>query len=119
MLEPFFKLSFFVGPPIIPESTIVYDEIHDYEELKQEKEEKRYENKEVVDKIYVSLKPVVMETIRDHIQSTVSVFLYWPHNINPKTMCLIFVKTLVLDLFSRFFKHIDHKITRVTKLKSQ
>ena len=58
--------SFFVGPPI-PESTTVYEEIHDYEELKQDKQEKRYENNEIVDKIYVSLKPVVMERIRDHI----------------------------------------------------
>ena len=60
-----------VGPPI-SESTTVYDEIHEYEDLEQNGEEKHYENNEVVDKIYVSLKPVVMEKIRDHIQSTVS-----------------------------------------------
>ena len=53
---------------------MVYEEIHEYEDLKQDKEEKPYENNEVVDKIYVSLKPAVMETIRNHIQSNVSVF---------------------------------------------
>ena len=56
-----------------PQNITVYDEISEYEELKQNKQEKHYENNEVVEKIYVSLKPVVMETIRDHIQSTVSV----------------------------------------------
>ena len=62
-----------VGPPIC-ESTTDYDEIHEYEDLKQNREETQYENKEVMDKIYVSLKPVVMETIRDHMQSTVSLY---------------------------------------------
>ena len=55
-----------------PQNTTVYDEIPEYEELKQNKEEKCYENNEMVEKIYVTLKPIVMETIRDHIQSTVS-----------------------------------------------
>ena len=56
-----------------PQNTTVYDEIPEYEELKQNKEDKHYENNEVVEKIYVSLKPVVMETIRNHMQTTVSV----------------------------------------------
>ena len=51
-----------------------YEEIHEYEHLKQDKEKKPYENNEVVDKIYVSLKPAVMETVRDQIQSNVSEF---------------------------------------------
>ena len=55
-----------------PQNTTIYDEIPEYEELKQNKEEKCYENNEMVEKIYVTLKPIVMETIRDHIQSTVS-----------------------------------------------
>ena len=55
-----------------PQNITVYDEIPEYEELKQSKEAKHYENNEVVEKIYVSLKLLVMETIRDHIQSTVS-----------------------------------------------
>ena len=63
--------SIFIGARI-SESTIVYDKIHKYEDLEQNKDEKRYVNNEVVDKIYVSLKPMVMEKIRDHIQSTVS-----------------------------------------------
>ena len=58
-----------------PQNTAVYDEIPEYEQLKQNKQEKHYENNEVVEKIYVSLKLLVMETIRDHIQSTVSVLL--------------------------------------------
>ena len=56
-----------------PQSTTIYDEIPEYEELKQNKEEKTYVNNDVVDKSYVSLKPVVMETVRNHLQSTVSV----------------------------------------------
>ena len=54
------------------ESTLVYDVIHEngYDDLKP-KQEKRYENQEVVDKIYVSLKPIVMEAIKGHMQSTV------------------------------------------------
>ena len=61
--------------PPIPESTTDYEDIHEYEDLKQNKDGKRYENNEVVDKIYVSLKPKVMETIRDHITSNVSVLM--------------------------------------------
>ena len=68
-----FNHSIFLGAPIC-ESTIVYDQIHEYEDLEQNKEEKSYVNNEVVDKIYVSLKPVVMEKIRDHMQSTVSLW---------------------------------------------
>ena len=48
----------------------VYNEDREYDELQQDQEEKRYENSEVADKIYVSLNPVVMETIRDHMRST-------------------------------------------------
>ena len=60
-----------------PQNITVYDEIPEYEELKEDKtenkEENCCENNEAAGKIYVSLKPVVMEKIRDHIQSTVSV----------------------------------------------
>ena len=59
--------------PSIRESTTDYDEIQEYEDLKQTKEEKSYENNEVVEKVCVSLKPMVMETIRDHMRSIVSV----------------------------------------------
>ena len=55
-----------------PQNTNIYDEIPEYEELKENKVEKRYENNDVVDKMYVSLKPLVMETIRDHMQNAVS-----------------------------------------------
>ena len=58
--------------PTTHENTAVYDEISEYEELKQDKQEKQYENSEVVGKDYVSLKPRVMETMRDHMQSAVS-----------------------------------------------
>ena len=63
---------FFTGP--LPENNVVYEEIHQYEALKQKfKNKKQYENTEVADKIYVSLKPLVMETIRDHMQTAVSI----------------------------------------------
>ena len=66
------NISFqFVGPSI-PENTSIYQEIHEYEDLNQDKLEKPYENSKVVDKIYVSLKPTVMEKIRNHMQSAVS-----------------------------------------------
>ena len=53
---------------------MVYEEIREYEYLNQDKKEKPYENSEVVDKTYVSLKPAIMETIKEHIQSNASVF---------------------------------------------
>ena len=66
--------------PDIPESTAVYEEIHEYEDLKQNqyeglhpRQQERYQNHEAVNKIYVSLKPVVMQKIRNQMQSTVSV----------------------------------------------
>ena len=59
----------------------VYDEVREYEELK-ETEEKQYENHGAVDKICVSLKPMLMETLRDHIQSTVSLLSYQRYKTN-------------------------------------
>ena len=64
-------ISYFLGLSN-PQNTNVYEEIREYEELKQDEGQKCYQNKEVVNKIYVSLKPMVMERIRDHIRSSVS-----------------------------------------------
>ena len=64
-------LFLFVVQPI-SDSTTDYEEIHEYEGLKENKKDKRYQNHEHIDKIYVSLKPIVMEKIRDHMQSNVS-----------------------------------------------
>ena len=58
--------------PDIPENAEIYEEIHEYEGLNPSKQE-RYQNHEAVNKIYVSLKPVVMQEIRNQMQSTVSV----------------------------------------------
>ena len=43
---------------------------NEYEDLKKEK---GYENNETAENVYVSLKPVVMEAIRTHIQTAVSI----------------------------------------------
>ena len=66
--------------PDIHERAAVYEEIHEYEDLKQNQyegltptQQERYQNHEAVNKIYVSLKPVVMQAIRNEIQSTVRV----------------------------------------------
>ena len=45
-------VSFFLGLSN-PQNTNVYDEIHEYEELRQNKEEKRNQNHKAVDKIYI------------------------------------------------------------------
>ena len=83
----------FLVPPI-PESTTDYEEIHEYEVLKQNKDSKLYQNNEVVDKICISLKPEVMETIRDHMRSNVSVLFTGHAPLTRKIMCLIFLSLM-------------------------
>ena len=50
----------------------MYEEIHEYEDLKGQNGVRRganYENTEIEDKIYVSLRPSVMNTIRAHMRT--------------------------------------------------
>ena len=51
--------------------SVVYEEIPEYEHLKETRDENRYENSDVADKIYVSLQPAVMQRIRHEVQSRV------------------------------------------------
>ena len=89
--------------------TTVYEEVHYYEDLKEpeNKDKIHNENNEVSEKIYVSLQPSVMDTIRDHLQSEKSSYqnvllpepvydyVYTTHGKQPKPVQLKNVKNYI------------------------